>query len=277
MFVSAPGIYFRANLDFGAGQQLSNVLPKHFIWGMLTWKPGAFTLSSVLPVFAEYVDVIKGKEIHGYAIRRGLDADIPCGCSTCYLIVMPFHGTRSLQDVCRINVLALVELWIQFRSFGICAWVTYCIMPYYICYGVFKSGCYVCKEYLKIDQACHVVLMLSSDVALPPPKQPGFYTERSAWMLWMQDKQLELIDKTLSDSCNIYEVVRCLHVGLLCVQRVPEDRPSMSSVVLMLSSDVALPSPKQPGFYTERSVSESPSSKRQCSENDVSISLIEPR
>ncbi|XP_050144790.1 G-type lectin S-receptor-like serine/threonine-protein kinase At4g27290 isoform X1 [Malus sylvestris] len=98
-----------------------------------------------------------------------------------------------------------------------------------------------------------------------------------AWMLWMQDKQLELIDKTLSDSCNIYEVVRCLHVGLLCVQRVPEDRPSMSSVVLMLSSDVALPSPKQPGFYTERSVSESPSSKRPCSENDVSITLIEPR
>ncbi|CAN6684325.1 unnamed protein product [Malus baccata var. baccata] len=98
-----------------------------------------------------------------------------------------------------------------------------------------------------------------------------------AWMLWMQDKQLELIDKTLSDSCNIYEVVRCLHVGLLCVQKVPEDRPSMSSVVLMLSSDVALPSPKQPGFYTERSVSESPSSKRPCSENDVSISLIEPR
>ncbi|RXH76655.1 hypothetical protein DVH24_019543 [Malus domestica] len=28
-------------------------------------KPDAFALSNVLPVFAEYVHVIKGKEIHG--------------------------------------------------------------------------------------------------------------------------------------------------------------------------------------------------------------------
>jgi hypothetical protein len=34
------------------------------------------------------------------------------------------------------------------------------------------------------------------------------------------------------------------------VQQVPEDRPSMSSVVVMLSSEVKLPWPKQPGFYT---------------------------
>ncbi|KAM0990610.1 hypothetical protein FF1_009089 [Malus domestica] len=44
-------------------------------------KLDAFTLSSVIPVFAEYVDVIKGKEICGYAIRRGLDADVFIGSS----------------------------------------------------------------------------------------------------------------------------------------------------------------------------------------------------
>ncbi|PRQ30635.1 putative protein kinase RLK-Pelle-DLSV family [Rosa chinensis] len=33
-----------------------------------------------------------------------------------------------------------------------------------------------------------------------------------AWTLWMQDKQLELIDKTLRDSCTISEVLRCRYV-----------------------------------------------------------------
>ncbi|KAJ0093510.1 hypothetical protein Patl1_25618 [Pistacia atlantica] len=44
-------------------------------------KPDSFTLSSVLPVFAEYVDVVKGKEIHGYSIRHGLDTDVYIGSS----------------------------------------------------------------------------------------------------------------------------------------------------------------------------------------------------
>lgn len=44
-------------------------------------KPDSFTLSSVLPIFAEYVDIIKGKEIHGYAIRHGFDSDVFIGSS----------------------------------------------------------------------------------------------------------------------------------------------------------------------------------------------------
>ncbi|KAM7462524.1 hypothetical protein LguiA_030645 [Lonicera macranthoides] len=54
-------------------------------------KPDAFTLSSVLPIFAEYVDVLKGKEIHGYAIRRGFDEDVYIGSS---LIDMYANCTR---------------------------------------------------------------------------------------------------------------------------------------------------------------------------------------
>ncbi|CAK7356729.1 unnamed protein product [Dovyalis caffra] len=44
-------------------------------------KPDSFTLSSVLPILAEYVDVHKGKEIHGYAIRHGFDNDVFIGSS----------------------------------------------------------------------------------------------------------------------------------------------------------------------------------------------------
>ncbi|KAF9605693.1 hypothetical protein IFM89_018036 [Coptis chinensis] len=49
--------------------------------GMADLKPDAFTLSSVLPIFAEYVDVSKGKEIHGYTIRHGFDSDVFIGSS----------------------------------------------------------------------------------------------------------------------------------------------------------------------------------------------------
>lgn len=44
-------------------------------------RPDSFTLSSILPIFAEYVDVNKGKEIHGYTIRNGFDSDVFIGSS----------------------------------------------------------------------------------------------------------------------------------------------------------------------------------------------------
>ncbi|KAK3424219.1 hypothetical protein EUGRSUZ_F01015 [Eucalyptus grandis] len=46
-------------------------------------------------------------------------------------------------------------------------------------------------------------------------------------------------------------LLRCVHIGLLCLQEHPEDRPSMSSIVTMLSSDNALAVPQQPGFLVE--------------------------
>ncbi|KAB2636808.1 G-type lectin S-receptor-like serine/threonine-protein kinase [Pyrus ussuriensis x Pyrus communis] len=144
--------------------------------------------------------------------------------------------------------------------------------PEYVADGIFS---------MKFDVFSFGVILLEM---LSRKKNRGFHHPNHdhnllghAWILWIQDKPLELIDKTFCDSCNMSEVVRCLHVGLLCVQRVPEDRPSMSSVVLMLSSDVALPPPKQPGFYTERSVHESPSRTLPCSENTFSTTMIEAR
>ncbi|XP_010265006.1 PREDICTED: putative pentatricopeptide repeat-containing protein At3g23330 [Nelumbo nucifera] len=49
--------------------------------GIADLKPDSFTLSSILPIFADYVDVYKGKEIHGYAIRHGFDSDVFIGSS----------------------------------------------------------------------------------------------------------------------------------------------------------------------------------------------------
>ncbi|PWA61561.1 G-type lectin S-receptor-like serine/threonine-protein kinase SD1-1 [Artemisia annua] len=45
--------------------------------------------------------------------------------------------------------------------------------------------------------------------------------------------------------------MRVIEVWLLCVQQSPEDRPSMSLVVLALSNEGALPTPKEPTFFIE--------------------------
>ena len=44
------------------------------------------------------------------------------------------------------------------------------------------------------------------------------------------------------------QLIRAIQIGLLCVQPRPEDRPTMSMVVLMLTSDIELPQPKDPSL-----------------------------
>ncbi|KAL0010706.1 hypothetical protein SO802_005814 [Lithocarpus litseifolius] len=73
-----------------------------------------------------------------------------------------------------------------------------------------------------------------------------------AWQLWNEGKSLELIDPTiLEESRPPFEALRCIHIGLLCVQDQAKDRPTMPDVVSMLSNEtLKLSSPKQPAFYT---------------------------
>ena len=96
----------------------------------------------------------------------------------------------------------------------------------------------------------------------------------------MEGTPLELIDASVGNMYNQSEVLRALHVGLLCVQRHPDDRPNMSSVVLMLSSDGALAQPKEPGFFTARNVQEADSSQSKhavFSGCEQTITIIEGR
>ncbi|CAL5405742.1 unnamed protein product [Camellia sinensis] len=58
-----------------------------------------------------------------------------------------------------------------------------------------------------------------------------------AWKLCIEGKSRELVDPSVEDLENLSELVRAIHVGLLCVQQYPEDRPNMSTVVLMLGGE----------------------------------------
>ncbi|XLU58446.1 hypothetical protein S245_053094, partial [Arachis hypogaea] len=75
-----------------------------------------------------------------------------------------------------------------------------------------------------------------------------------AWTLLAKGKCLEIVDVSIRDSINLPKVIRTIHVGLLCVQQNQEDRPSMSYVLMMLSSEWELSQPKKPGFFIERDV-----------------------
>ncbi|KAH1143142.1 hypothetical protein GLYMA_12G143000v4 [Glycine max] len=103
-----------------------------------------------------------------------------------------------------------------------------------------------------------------------------------AWRLWIEKRPLELMDDSADNLVAPSEILRYIHIGLLCVQQRPEDRPNMSSVVLMLNGEKLLPEPSQPGFYTggRDHSTVTNSSSRNCeaySLNEMSDSLLKPR
>ncbi|XP_058092175.1 cysteine-rich receptor-like protein kinase 10 [Magnolia sinica] len=105
-----------------------------------------------------------------------------------------------------------------------------------------------------------------------------------AWRNWKDGTLLELLDSSLRGCYSRSEVTRCIHIALLCVQEDAFDRPTMSRVVLMLSSSsVTLPLPSKPAFIaSSRMKSDIPvaryyDSQASDSVNEVSISELTPR
>ncbi|KAK9056990.1 hypothetical protein SSX86_024356 [Deinandra increscens subsp. villosa] len=101
-----------------------------------------------------------------------------------------------------------------------------------------------------------------------------------AWRLHNEGSSLQLVSKCLEESVNMSQVLRSIHVGLLCVQRQPEDRPAMTSVIMMLGSDGQLPTPKKPGFYIGKAKKDSPESSSSygtCSKNELTITMLNGR
>ncbi|KAK1375183.1 Cysteine-rich receptor-like protein kinase 29 [Heracleum sosnowskyi] len=74
-----------------------------------------------------------------------------------------------------------------------------------------------------------------------------------AWKNWREGTASNVIDHTLRNSSGLArEMIRCIHIGLLCVQENITDRPTMASVVLMLnSSSLTLAVPSEPAFFMQ--------------------------
>jgi hypothetical protein len=72
--------------------------------------------------------------------------------------------------------------------------------------------------------------------------------------MWNAKNIVALTDPMIREPCFEMEILKCIHVGLLCVQDFAKDRPTISVVISMLKSEtIDLPLPKQPAF-TERQI-----------------------
>ncbi|CAI9773315.1 unnamed protein product [Fraxinus pennsylvanica] len=108
-----------------------------------------------------------------------------------------------------------------------------------------------------------------------------------SWKLWRDNRPLELMDLTLQNAYASNEVIRCIQIGLLCVQEDADERPNMASILLALNGYSApLAIPRQPAFFHSsktqslpivQDLDKSTSNLAAFSPNEVSITELHPR
>ncbi|KAK9065427.1 hypothetical protein SSX86_016810 [Deinandra increscens subsp. villosa] len=124
-----------------------------------------------------------------------------------------------------------------------------------------------------------------------------------AWKSWRNGTATNIIDPTLkTGSGSLRDIIRSIHIALLCVQEKVIDRPTMATIVLMLNSfSITLPVSAEPAFFMRSGIdpempllqeytsstgssgfekpkiSKSRSRSSQYSINEVSISDFVPR
>ncbi|CAK7350921.1 unnamed protein product [Dovyalis caffra] len=97
--------------------------------------------------------------------------------------------------------------------------------------------------------------------------------QSQVWRNWREGTPLDIIDPILR-SGSTTEMMRCIHIGLLCVQENVADKPTMASVVLMLSSSsITLQIPSEPTFLTSCSTYQSGMSSSMGYKSRVTKSL----
>ncbi|CAJ1977290.1 unnamed protein product [Sphenostylis stenocarpa] len=104
-----------------------------------------------------------------------------------------------------------------------------------------------------------------------------------AWRNWREGTAFNIVDQTLHNNSRD-EIMRCIHIGLLCVQENVTSRPTMATVVIMFNSNsFTLPLPSQPAYSLnardppDTSSDESRINSMQASANEASISELDPR
>uniref|UniRef100_K4AA38 Protein kinase domain-containing protein n=1 Tax=Setaria italica TaxID=4555 RepID=K4AA38_SETIT len=109
------------------------------------------------------------------------------------------------------------------------------------------------------------------------------------WENWTIGTVTDVVDPYLNHNCAENDVLKAIHIGLLCIQENPSDRPRMSDVLLMLvGRSTTLPAPLRPAFLFSlddathahpRGANELPKRPNKCNSscNKVTITEVEPR
>ncbi|KAG2688131.1 hypothetical protein I3760_09G080200 [Carya illinoinensis] len=89
-----------------------------------------------------------------------------------------------------------------------------------------------------------------------------------AWKNWRKGTTSNLVDAR-SKARSTTQIMRCIHIGLLCVQESVANRPTMATIVLMFNShSITLPVSKRPTFLMHSTRSSNVSSQL---ENGVGV------
>ncbi|CAJ2670175.1 unnamed protein product [Trifolium pratense] len=98
-----------------------------------------------------------------------------------------------------------------------------------------------------------------------------------AWIQWKEDNILSLIEPEIYDDSHHKNILRCIHIGLLCVQEAATDRPTMAAVISMLNSEtIDIPPARQPAFLLRQNMMNTISSES-YSNNVLSITDLHGR
>ncbi|KAK7314922.1 hypothetical protein VNO77_33452 [Canavalia gladiata] len=109
------------------------------------------------------------------------------------------------------------------------------------------------------------------------------------WKQWKNQTPLSILDPAITENYSEVEVLKCIQIGLLCVQQNPDDRPTMTTIVSYMSmQSIELPYPQEPAFFLrartnpeaiiqESSCSQSINSSTLLSNNDMPTSEFLPR
>nr|GMD31960.1 G-type lectin S-receptor-like serine/threonine-protein kinase At4g03230 isoform X1 [Ipomoea batatas] len=102
--------------------------------------------------------------------------------------------------------------------------------------------------------------------------------KNETWKLWMEEMAIEIVEPVVLNSLSRSEILKCIHIGLLCVQEDPSDRPTMTDVVIMLVTEsMALPRPNQPAFVARKRLSAISSSSSSSKPNQLTVTMLEGR
>ncbi|XP_010112670.2 putative receptor-like protein kinase At4g00960, partial [Morus notabilis] len=98
-----------------------------------------------------------------------------------------------------------------------------------------------------------------------------------AWRNWRDNTAANIIDPLLRINSGS-EIMRYIHIALLCVQDNVTQRPTMNTVVLMLNSNsLCLPMPSEPAFFIHSNIASDLSLASEASNNEASITELYPR
>ena len=89
----------------------------------------------------------------------------------------------------------------------------------------------------------------------------------------------DLVESSIVESCTPDEPLLCIHLGLLCVQDNPNDRPLVSSILFMLENrSITLPIPNEPACFPHtNNQAEQRRGNIENSKNSVTLTDIEGR